>query len=61
MRICDYSDKIRTKNISLLPSLENSVYIISNICVIEDIKEKIKNDKLLNKKRKKANKQKIKY
>ena len=45
----------------ILPSLENSVYIISNICVIEKKKKKIKNDKLLNKKRKKANKQKIKY
>jgi hypothetical protein len=44
-----------------LPCLENSVYIISNICVIEDIKEKVKNDKLLNKKRKKTNKKKGKY
>ena len=58
---CDYSDKIRNKNISLLPSLENSVYIISNICVIEDIEEKIKNDKLLNKKRKKNKQKKDKY
>jgi hypothetical protein len=31
------------------------------MCVIEDIKEKIKNDKLLNKKRKKTNKKKVKY
>ena len=58
---CDYNDKIRNKNISLLPCKENSVYIITNICVIEDIQEKIKNDKLLNKKRKKKQTKKDKY
>ena len=54
---CDSCDKNRNKNFSLEECTENSVYIISNICVIEDIKEykKMKKDKLLNKKRKKDN------
>ena len=55
---CENCDRVKNKNLSLEPCLANSVYIIKNILVIEDIdKEKIvKNDNLLNKKRKKESK-----
>ena len=55
---CDMSDKIKNKNTYLKECTENSVYIISNICVIEDINEKKNmnnNNIVLNKKRKKSN------
>ena len=55
---CENCDKIKNKNSFLEPCLANSVYIIKNILVIEDIEEdkKIKNDNLINKKRKKESK-----
>ena len=58
---CENYDKIKNTNSSLEPCLANSVYIIKNILVIEDIdKDKdnknIVNNNFLNKKRKKDNK-----
>ena len=55
---CENCDKIKNKNSTLEPCLANSVFIIKNILVIEDIDadKNIKNENMLNKKRKKENK-----
>ena len=58
---CENCDKIKNKNLNLEVCLANSVYIIHNILVIEDINNKHLNidNNLLNKKRKKDNKKSI--